>query len=107
MRFVLSKEQEFVRKMVKAFPDVDFTVLTHGDKCGCSECRRKRMENKLIFYNVFEGRWVELNPPHTNLIPKESPAIEIEGMTDGEYIELLKGLIRKTGINHITISFKK
>lgn len=105
MRFQLSKEQEFVRKMVKEFPDVDFTVLTHGDQCGCNECIRKRMENKPIYYiDLHRGGFVKIDPPHNNLIPKETPAIEIEGITDAE---LLKGLLKKTGINHITISFNK
>lgn len=107
MNFKLSKEQEFVRKMVREFPDADFTVLHHGDKCGCNECIRKRMENKPIyFYNIFEGRWIVLKPSRTNLAPKKPPAIEIEA-NDDEIIGLVKGLIKKTGISRITISFNK
>lgn len=71
MNFKLSKEQEFVRKMVREFPDVDFSVLHHGDKCGCIECIRKRMKRKPYVIHTPRGD-VMIRPTRTNLCSNRS-----------------------------------
>lgn len=73
MNFKLSKEQEFVRKMVKMFRDenVAITILEHGDKCGCMECIRKRMYRKPYVMHTPRGD-VTIHPPRTNLYSNRS-----------------------------------
>lgn len=69
MKFNIKKEQEFVRKMVKAFPNA---IVTEERK------RAINTGDQILFYNCFTGKWEKLQRRRSNLITSDLGEIILE-----------------------------